>query len=50
MSTPSPEIKAAAAAETLTLEQRIRALEADAKSWYEKHVPLLAGAALVHFL
>lgn len=30
-------------ADTLTLEQRVQALETQAKTWYEKHLPLLAA-------
>ena len=45
MSTPATEVKAPVPAETLGLEQRIRALEVDAKTWYEKHLPLIAAIA-----
>lgn len=48
MSTPENEVKAAATAEVASLTSRVAALEADAKSFYEKHMPLivavLAGA------
>jgi hypothetical protein len=45
MSTPENDVKVAVQTETKTLETRITALEAQAKSWYEKHLPLLAGVA-----
>ena len=45
MSTPQTEIKTAVATEKASIESRISALEAKTKSWYEKHLPLLAGIA-----
>jgi hypothetical protein len=45
MSTPTADVKNAIAAEKATLESRVAALEASAKTWYEKHLPLLAGVA-----
>jgi hypothetical protein len=45
MASPINEVKAAVVTETVTLEARVTALEAQAKTWYEKHLPLLAGLA-----
>jgi hypothetical protein len=49
MATPATEVKAAVATETKGLEARLTALEVkvetSAKTWYEKHLPLLAGIA-----
>jgi hypothetical protein len=49
MSTPASEVKSAIATEKATLESRVAALEASAKTWYEKHLPLLAaiGGAVI---
>jgi len=45
MDTPITEVKTAVATEKATLDSRVTALEVQAKSWYEKHLPLLAGIA-----
>jgi len=61
MSTTSSEVKTAietaVAVDEKNFEQRIHTLEVDAKTWYEKHLPLLAciaglvvGALVGHYI
>jgi hypothetical protein len=45
MSTPEAEVKTAAVTEVASLKSRVTALEVSAKTWYETHLPLLAGVA-----
>jgi hypothetical protein len=44
MSTPEADVKAAASAEVASLTSRVTALETAAKTWYEKHVTVIAAA------
>ncbi len=39
------QVQAKAALDISSLKQRVTSLELDAKTWYEKHVPLVLGIA-----
>lgn len=43
MSNIASDVKAAIATEKATLESRVAQLEAAAKTWYERHLPLIVG-------